>query len=113
ATEIRSLVRDQKEPERFAFEHRSDAKLVAAILAAPPFLSGLTPEAVDRIRTIALETLHPGETKEIAELEAAEKVARQAVKLAQERVAKRAELRQDPDGAWRHTSEPSPAASAA
>jgi hypothetical protein len=46
--------------------------------------------------------------KEIAQLEAAEKVARQAVKHAQERIAKRTELRQDADGAWRHTSEPSP-----
>jgi hypothetical protein len=42
--------------------------------------------------------LHPKEVEEIAQLEAAEKVARQAVKHAQDRIAKRAEMRQDADG---------------
>jgi len=63
-----------------------------------------------QIRDAALQALHPKEVEEIAQLEGAEKVARQAVKHAQERMAKRAEMRQDPDGAWRHTSEPSPVA---
>jgi hypothetical protein len=108
AAEIRSIIRAKPEPERFAFDLRSDAKVVQAILSGPASLSGLTDEAVGRIRDAALEALHPNEVAEIAHLEAAEKVARQAVKHAQERIAKRAEMRQDTDGAWRHTSEPSP-----
>jgi hypothetical protein len=108
AAEIRVAIRAKPEPERFAFDHRSDAKVVRAILSGPAFLSGLTPEAIHRIRDAALQALHPKEVEEIAELEAAEKIARQAVKHAQERIAKRADLRQDSDGAWRHMSEPSP-----
>jgi len=73
AAEIRALIRAQKEPEQFVFSHRSDAKLVAAVLAAPSLLSGLTQEAAERIRAVAFEALHPNEVKEIAALEAAEK----------------------------------------
>jgi hypothetical protein len=110
AAEIRAAVRAKPEPEKFAFEHRTDPKLVAAVLGAPAFLSGLTPEAVDRIRDIALRSLHPAEVEEISALEAAEMVAAQAVQHARERIAKRGEMRLDMDGIWRHTSEPSPAA---
>jgi hypothetical protein len=99
------MIRAQKEPERFAFEHRGDSKLVAAILAAPPFLSGLSQEAVDRIKAVALEALHPAEVREIAALEDAEKVAANAVDLARERIVKRAELVKGQDGKWRHKSE--------
>jgi len=72
----------------------------------------MTQEQVNRLRDGAMQSLHPEETKEIADLEAAEGVARKALELARERIAQRADLRQDPDGAWRHTSEPSPAAAA-
>ena len=60
--------------------HRScragtDARTVQAILSAPAFLSGLTDEAVARLRDSALQALHPKEVEEIAQLEAGTKLS--------------------------------------
>jgi hypothetical protein len=86
------------------------ADLQYSILSAPAFLSGLNDEGVGRIRDAALRTLHPAEILEIAALEEAEKVARDAVKIAEERIATRAGLRKSMGGDWQHVSETTPVA---
>src|SRR5262249_27824057 len=93
AGEIRAMCRAAENPEAFAFAHRSNAQTVAAILSAPDFLSGLSAEAAERIRVVALEALHPNEVRQIADLEAAQKVALDAVDLARERIAKRGDVK--------------------
>jgi hypothetical protein len=94
ASEIRALVRAQgDEAERFVFSHRSDPKMVAAVTSAPAFLSGLSDESAARIKAVAAQALFPNEMKEIADLEAAEKVTRQAVQHARERIAARGNIK--------------------
>src|SRR5262249_43863726 len=68
AGEIRAMCRAAENPEAFAFAHRSNAQTVAAILSAPDFLSGLSAEAAERIRVVALEALHPNEVRQLADL---------------------------------------------
>lgn len=97
AGEIRALLRAKGEDaEQFAFSHRTDPKLVAAILGAPAFLSGMSQDAVERLRAVASQALYPAEVEEIAALEAAERVAMQAAEHARERIARRAELSLEP-----------------
>jgi hypothetical protein len=72
----------------------------------------LTDEAVGRIRDAALRSLHPQEIAEIEQLQQAEKVAADAVRVAAERIATRAGLMRGMDGKWYHPSETTPAASA-
>ena len=74
---------------------RALSDMVGSVLAAPPVLSGLTAEAVERLKAVALQSLHPVEVANIAALESAEQVAKQAVELARER------LRFNEKGAWR------------
>jgi len=90
AAEIRAVLRSKPEPEKFARELLSDAKTMGSILNAPAFLSGMSEEALERLRTAALLALHPDEIAEVEQLEAAERHARDAVELARERIAKRA-----------------------
>jgi hypothetical protein len=73
---------------------------MAAVLSAPAFLSGMTAEGIERLRAAALESLYPQERAEIAELTAAEKVAREAVVSARNRIAERAGLVKDMAGNW-------------
>jgi hypothetical protein len=100
AAEIRAAIKAESEPEKFAFGLRSDAKVVRAILSAPAFLSGMTDEGLGRLREAALHALHPAEVSEVAELTAAEKIARDALALAKERIATRAGLTKGADGTW-------------
>jgi len=100
AAEIRAAIRQHKEPEAFALSLRSDPKAMAAVLAAPAFLSGLNDDGQNRLRDAALRSLHPVELNEIEELTKAEAHAREAVKLAQHRIAKRAGMLQGADGQW-------------
>jgi len=87
---VRALLRAKGEDaEQFAFSHRTDPKLVAAILGAPAFLSGMSQDAVERLRAVASQALYPAEVEEIAALEAAERVAMQAAEHARERIARR------------------------
>jgi len=73
-------------------------KIVNAVLAAPAVLSGLEPEAAERIRALAIEVNHPQETAQIRDLEAAQKVVEQAVEHARERIVKRGNVKPGPDG---------------
>jgi hypothetical protein len=100
AAEIRAAIKQHKTPEAFAFELRSDPKAMAAVLAAPAFLSGLKDEAVGRLREAALQALHPQEVQEIADLEQAQKVAADAVRVASERIAQRAGLQKNMNGEY-------------
>ena len=75
-------------------------KIVNAVLAAPAVLSGLEPEAAERIRALAIEVNHPQETAQIRDLEAAQKVVEQAVEHARERIVKRGNVKPGPDGKW-------------
>jgi hypothetical protein len=88
ATEIRGLIRSQAEPEQWVFKHRADAKIINAVLAAPAVLSGLEPEAVERIRALATEVNHPQEVAQMRDLEQAQKVTEQALEHARERTPK-------------------------
>jgi hypothetical protein len=106
AAEIRAAIKQHKTPEQFAFELRSDPKAMAAVLAAPAFLSGLKDEAVGRLREAALQALHPAEVQEIAALESAEKVARDAVTVAAERIASRAGLKKNMAGEYEINNTP-------
>jgi hypothetical protein len=100
AAEIRAAIKAEADPEKYAFGLRSDARVVQAVLGAPGFLSGLSDQAVDRLRESALHALHPKEVAEIDELTAAEKVARDALAVARERIAARAGFIKGPDGTW-------------
>jgi hypothetical protein len=100
ATEIRAAVRAEKEPEKFAFGLRGDAKVMQAVLSAPAFLSGMTNEGVERLRAAALESLYPSERAEMEQLTSAEKIAREAVISARNRIAERAGLVKDAAGNW-------------
>jgi hypothetical protein len=112
AAEIRATIRAHKEPETFALSLRSDSRAMAAVLAGPAFLSGLNDEGLQRLRDAALRSLHPAELLEIEELQNAEKHARESVKLAAHRIAKRAGMVEGVNG-WHHTSEAPPAKPAA
>jgi hypothetical protein len=66
AGEIRAAVKAEKDnAEKFAFGLRADPKVMAALLSAPPFLSGLTAEGIERLRAAALESIYPEERAEI------------------------------------------------
>lgn len=61
AREIRDYVRNEKVPfnELKQFVDAGQREIVGAILGAPPFLSGLTPESYDLLRSYAAERLEP------------------------------------------------------
>jgi len=88
ASEIRAFIRAQESPEQFAYGLRTDPKVVQAVLGAPSFLSGMSDEAAGRLRAVALETCHPEEVREVEELTAAEKIARDALALARHPVTR-------------------------
>jgi hypothetical protein len=71
-----------------------------AVLSAPAFLSGMTNEGVERLRAAALESLYPSERAEMEQLTSAEKIAREAVISARNRIAERAGLVKDAAGNW-------------
>src|SRR5207249_54995 len=103
-SEIRAYIAKQQSPAMAAIQHKNDPRVVAAVLNAPAFLSGLTDEEVGQVRSAALESTDSAlEEREVSH---ALGVCREAVKSAQRLIARRADLRHDPDGKWRHINEP-------
>jgi hypothetical protein len=51
AAEIRAVIRAKPEPEKFARELLGDPKTMGSILNTPAFLSGMSEEALERLRT--------------------------------------------------------------
>ena len=63
AQEIRQYVRSRKSPLDTAVDSITDARVLGAILNAPPFLSGLSETEFNLVRQRARTALHPEQTK--------------------------------------------------
>lgn len=101
ASDIRRHIAGQENPSHAAWKLSSDPRVIAAILQAPSFLSGLTDEDVANIRNAAVKAAHPDQVREIAEIENALRVCQKAIASAQRKIAQRANMRRDADGIWR------------
>lgn len=106
AGEIRAFLAKQQSPAMAAIQHRADPRVIAAVLNAPSFLSGMTEEEVGNFRSAALDSTDPAQ--EEREVSNALDVCRAAIKAGQQMIARRADIRKDPDGKWRHIGETMP-----
>jgi hypothetical protein len=108
AGEIRAYIGKQQNPAMAAVQQKNDPRVIAAILNAPAFLSGLTDEQLGTFRAAALDSSDPAQ--EERQVSNALDVCRAAIRAAQHMIARRADLRRDPDGAWRYIKEALPRA---
>jgi hypothetical protein len=99
AAEIRSMIRADKAPAMAAIKHRGDPKIVAAILSAPPALSGLTSEEQDALRR-SVEGSTP-EGQEVAQINEALAIGDDATNTARFMLAERARMTRGADGTWK------------
>jgi hypothetical protein len=98
AAEIRAHVARQQEPHIAVHKLAGDPRVVAAVMHAPAFLSGLTDEQKNRFLAQAEISLFPEGTGDRQKLEAALKVLRDAVGAAERKIAERARLHRTPTG---------------
>jgi hypothetical protein len=106
AGEIRAYLAKQKSPALAAIQHMADPRVVAAVLNAPSFLSGMAEEEVGKFRSAALDSTDPAQ--EEREVTSALAVCRTAIKAAQQMIGRRTDVRKDPDNKWRHINESAP-----
>lgn len=83
-----------------AMKRRGDPEVVAAIKAAPAFLSGLTDEQKNLVISSATTAMFPGPAKERDALTAAQEYLRQTIRNAEAKIAQLAQLRQTRPGEW-------------
>jgi hypothetical protein len=107
AREIRQHVRKQRSPIDFVMKSQ-DPRVLASVLTAPPFLSGLTDAELNVIRTRARQTLHPVQDDTIKALKSAIEELRKGVDATRRLLMQRCAVRQDADGEYRSIREPEP-----
>ncbi len=108
AAEIREHVARQEKPDSFVLVHAADERVVAAVLSAPAFLSGMKDEHLAILERAILNKLHPDRTEYRDTLQRALGVCEQAIKQAQRLIVDRAKMVRHPDGQWRFIRDPQP-----
>jgi hypothetical protein len=98
ASEIRSHIARSESPALTATSLVSNPEVLAAVLGAPSFLSGLTEDQVNAIRERATASTESGE--QTAEIKKAIEVCNGAFRAAAAKVAQRANLRRQDDNTW-------------
>jgi hypothetical protein len=98
ATEIRAHIAGQESPIMAALKLKSDPKVIAAVLEAPSFLSGLSDEEASTLRAQALASSE--QQREVDEITKGVGVCKSAVKSAAAMISARANVRQSALGAW-------------
>jgi hypothetical protein len=68
SAEIRAHVKNSGSPPMTALGMKRDKRAVAAILSAPPFLSGLSETGAQTLRDACVESHEPGVVSEVREL---------------------------------------------
>ena len=89
AQEVRSYVRQTKSPIDFVMANLSDPRVIGAVLHAPPYLSGLTPEAFNLVEQRARSTHHPEFVDQQKSAEAAVEHLRNGVRTAKKMIQAR------------------------
>lgn len=104
AAEIRAYIRAKGEGAKGAFHEamnrRNDPEVIAAIKAAPAFLSGLTDEQKNTVLASAATAMFPGPSQDRDALTAARDFMHATVKNAEAKIAQLAQLRQTTPGEW-------------
>jgi hypothetical protein len=102
--EIRAFLAAKGEGTKGAFheamKRRNDPEVVAAIKAAPAFLSGLTDEQKNTVLASAATAMFPGPSRDRNALTAARDFMHATVKNAEAKIAQLAQLRQTTPGEW-------------
>lgn len=100
--EIRAHLASEPQAKRLAKARSllTDKRVCSAIFNAPSFLSGMSDDEHKLLRTEAEQVLHPAERKARDELVEALNVAREASRMATNKVAQRAKLAKAPSGEW-------------
>ena len=92
AQEIRQFIRSQNSPVDVAFKAISNPRILAAVLTAPPFLSGLTDTHLNVLHQQARTALHPEQTQMQQQLSKALDDVREGIEATKRLVAKRCQL---------------------
>lgn len=98
AAEIRAHIAKSESPAMAAHKHMHNKQVVAAILAAPSFLSGLSEQEAQALRARLADSTDQG--KEIAEINKAVSACHGAVRSAAAMIGQRAQLQRRQDGTW-------------
>lgn len=106
AQELRAFVLAQENPVGFVLNHLDDGRVVAAVLHAPGFLSGIDEVGLTVIRERSRSALHPDQVRNRKEAEEALETLDKGIAAARRMVLDRTETRIDQDGQVRHVREP-------
>lgn len=106
AQELRAHIRAQKSPIDFIMKHLSNPRILAAVLTADAFLSGLSDAEFNLVRERARTTLHPVQAEMQTKYTKALGELREGLEAARRVVLERTEMRIDDDGQFRSVHEP-------
>lgn len=107
-SEIRAHGAKQTSPHDFVLKNLSDSRVVAAVLHAPAFLSGLGDAEWNLVRERAKQALHPTQVEMTTAITKALAEVKEGVASTKRILLERCDLREDSDGEIRHISEPQP-----
>jgi hypothetical protein len=93
----------------FLSEHAHNPEIVAALLNAPDFLSGMNEVEMEYLRALSLRALHPKRAAAIDLLERTSEGLRRARANAERMLVARTGVKRDREGKWR-VAEPAPGA---